>query len=68
MTRPPAVRWVPDGELVVELVVGACLLHVRVEAHEGRGQELLADGVGHDPTNVCILTNDPKIIFPVGHD
>ena len=39
----------PDGELVVELVAGACLLHVCVEAHEGGGQELLADRVGHDP-------------------
>ena len=40
---------VPNGELVVELVGRPGLLDVGVEAHEGRGQVLLADRVRHDP-------------------
>jgi hypothetical protein len=40
---------IPDGKLVVEFVAGARLFHVCVETHEGGGEELLTDGVGHDP-------------------
>ena len=40
---------ISDGELVVEFIAGAGLLHVGIESHQSTRQEFLTDPIRHNP-------------------